>query len=234
MGGEEGASRIVLPGDVVFGLAAQAQNKVLRLGSGLSQDADRVVAIKAGRLNHAKSKLWVEGSQKRYIPSAEDSVIGIVIDRRAEEFLVDLNAPVLGLLPILSFEGATRKNIPNLKEGAVVYGRVVKAHRDISPALSCLDASGKGSGYGPLKEGYLFECSTGLARSLLGTPTYPVLEALGKSLAFEIAVGVNGRVWVKSDAPATTVLVSNAIINSECLSAAQQHILVQKLLQAAK
>ncbi|XP_042477041.1 uncharacterized protein LOC122058422 isoform X2 [Macadamia integrifolia] len=31
---------------------------------------------------------------------------------------------------------------------------------------------------------------------LLSSPTCPVLEALGKKLSFEIAVGLDGRVWV--------------------------------------
>jgi hypothetical protein len=30
---------------------------------------------------------------------------------------------------------------------------------------------------------------------LLSTPTCPVLDTLGKKLSFEIAVGLNGRVW---------------------------------------
>ena len=47
----------------------------------------------------------------------------------------------------------------------------------------------------------MFECSTGLSRmyvvySLLSTPTCPILDTLGKKLSFEIAVGLNGRVWV--------------------------------------
>jgi exosome complex RNA-binding protein Rrp4 len=60
----------------------------------------------------------------------------------------------------------------------------------------CTAASGKAAGFGPLNGGYILECSTGLARVLLSKPTSPVLEALGKSLSFEIAVGMNGRVWV--------------------------------------
>lgn len=31
---------------------------------------------------------------------------------------------------------------------------------------------------------------------LLSSPTCPVLDALGKKLSFEIAIGLNGRVWV--------------------------------------
>lgn len=35
-----------------------------------------------------------------------------------------------------------------------------------------------------------------VAYRLLSSPTCPVLDALGKKLSFEIAVGLNGRVWV--------------------------------------
>jgi hypothetical protein len=111
-------------------------------------------------------------------------------------FVVDIGGPTYASLPMLAFEGATRRNTPNLQVGAALYARVVKAHRDIDPELCCTDASGKAAGFGPLNGGYIFECSTGLARVLLSKPTCPVLEALGKSLSFEIAVGMNGRVWV--------------------------------------
>ena len=50
------------------------------------------------------------------------------------------------------------------------------------------------SGYGPLKAGFVFSVSTALARQLLGRPPPPVLCALGRTLQFEVAVGVNGRV----------------------------------------
>lgn len=43
-----------------------------------------------------------------------------------------------------------------------------------------------------------FEFLTLVAYRLLSSPTCPVLEALGKKLSFEIAVGLNGRVWVCS------------------------------------
>ncbi|KAF9667857.1 hypothetical protein SADUNF_Sadunf15G0066900 [Salix dunnii] len=56
-------------------------------------------------------------------------------------------------------------------------------------------ASGKAAEFGALKDGYMFKYSTGLSRMLLSS-TRPVLEALGKKLSFEIAGGLNGRVWV--------------------------------------
>lgn len=65
---------------------------------------------------------------------------------------------------------------------------------------------------------------------MLSSPTCPVLEALGKKLSFEIATGLNGRVWVNAAAPRSVIIVANAIMNSETLSAAQQRIMVEKLL----
>ncbi|GMP62123.1 hypothetical protein CsSME_00024340 [Camellia sinensis var. sinensis] len=91
-------------------------------------------------------------------------------------FLVDIKGPALAFLHVLSFEGGTRRNIPNWLN---LY----------------LAATGKVAEYGPLKDGFTFESSTGLARMLLSSPTCPVLEGLGKKLSFEIAVGLNGRVW---------------------------------------
>lgn len=224
-------NKIVAPGDIVLDLA-QLNIPTLRLGGGLRQDQDLVIATKAGRLKFIKpNKVWVEGSQKRYIPSLEDVVIGLVVDRRSESYTIDIGGPVHASLSIFLFEGATRRNIPNLQAGSVLYMRVVKAPRDMTPELSCVDATGKASGFGQLKDGFVFQCSTGLARALLSRPTCPVLEALGKGLSFEIAVGLNGRVWVNAAAVSTVIVVSNAIMNAEFLSAAQQQLMVQKLLQ---
>ena len=50
------------------------------------------------------------------------------------------------------------------------------------------------SGYGQLKGGTLVACSTALARELLSRPPCAVLAALGRSLQFEVAAGVNGKV----------------------------------------
>jgi exosome complex component RRP40 len=110
------------------------------LGSGLRQDGDNIAMTKVGRLQFKKpNKYWVEGSQKRYIPNTEDIVLGIVVDRRFEMFVVDIGGPTYASLPMLAFEGATRRNTPNLQVGAALYARVVKAHRDIDPELCCTD-----------------------------------------------------------------------------------------------
>ncbi|KAF8378289.1 hypothetical protein HHK36_029628 [Tetracentron sinense] len=234
---------IVVPGDVVLNLSSMA-NHTIKLGGGLRQDCDAISVMKAGKLRFSKpNKYWVESSQKRYVPCVEDTILGIVVDSKADNFLVDIKGPALAFLPVLAFEGGTRRNIPKFETGTLLYVRVVKANDGVNPELTCTDASGKAAEFGPLKEGYMFESSTGLSRMLLSSPTCPVLEALGKKLSFEIAVGLNGRVWVWADlssvgrfsvnaaSPSTVILVGNAIMSSESLSGVQQRIMVEKLLQ---
>jgi len=222
--------KIVLPGDTVLRLPEEG--KVTRLAGGVQQAGADIVATQAGTFRHSKpNKHWVESSQKRYMPVAEDSVVGIVTQRFGENFQVDILAARPATLSGLAFEGATRRNRPQLQVGALVYARVISAHRDVDPEIACVDANDKASGYGPLTGGFNFEVTTGMARALLAHPTSPVLAALGKHLAYEIAIGQNGRVWVDSGDVQTTILVSNAITNARFLSGKQAEAMVEKLVQ---
>lgn len=49
----------------------------------------------------------------------------------------------------------------------------------------------------------------------------------GAALKFELAVGLNGRVWVTAPDTVTTIMVANAIQHSEPLSDTQAHIFVK-------
>lgn len=144
--------------------------------------------------------------------------------------MVDIGGPFIALLPQLSFEGATRRNRPNLKTGDVVCARVMAAPRDMEPQLSCVDQLGRAAGYGHLKEGIIISVSTAMARSMLASPPPAVLAALGASLQFEMAVGLNGRVWVCGSSTNATILVANAITSSEFLTPSQQSTLVSRLV----
>ncbi|KAL9330282.1 hypothetical protein ACSQ67_005285 [Phaseolus vulgaris] len=61
----------------------------------------------------------VENSEKRYVPHAEDSILGIVVDSRSDNFLVDIKGPAIAFLPVLAFEGGTRRNIPRFEVGNI-------------------------------------------------------------------------------------------------------------------
>ena len=237
--GAGGPRRVVLPGEAVgelpvttphtvaAGAAAAGEGAaVARLGPGTRERGGAVWATQAGVLRREergpRRRTWrVEGSRKRYsAPGVGDLVVGVVTAATAEQFLVDLGGPFPAALPALAFAGATKRNRPNLRAGDVVYARVAATPRDLDPVLTCVDeATGKAQGFGPLRGGTVVRCGSGLARRLLAWPPAPVLAALGEKIAFETAVGVNGRVWIDSPTPTETILVAAALRRAEQLPA---------------
>ncbi|KAG2237658.1 hypothetical protein INT48_004561 [Thamnidium elegans] len=220
--------RIVLPGDVID---VDTDSTVV-LGPGLRQEGEDVVATKAGVLRHLETgnKWWIESNQKRYIAATGESVIGTVTAKMTEYFRVDIGAAHSATLPILSFEGATKRNRPNLPLHSLVYCRVAMANPDMEAELECVSPqTGKADGFGELTGGYVFKCSLGLCRRLLN-PNTPILTLLGQYFPFETAVGMNGRVWINSEEIKNTTLIANAILNSEYLSTEECKQMVEELV----
>jgi len=120
----------------------------------------------------------------------------------------------------------------------------------MDPELECFDAeTGKSAGFGELKGGMIFSVSLGLARRLLGDgkkmgqiakragETWEggngaeVLEELGRTIAFECAVGRNGIVWVDSGNVATTLMIARCVQDSEGCTAEEVKEIVRKELK---
>ena len=51
----------------------------------------------------------------QYVPVKDDTVIGIVTKTGAENFKIDIGSSMPAVLGNLSFEGATKRNRPNLQ-----------------------------------------------------------------------------------------------------------------------
>ncbi len=75
----------------------------------------------------------------RYIPALDERVIGLVVSTHSENFVVDVRGPFTATLPVLAFEGATRRNRPNIKVGTVVLVAMcnLKACRLVGFVLLC-------------------------------------------------------------------------------------------------
>ncbi|RJE20647.1 exosome complex exonuclease Rrp40 [Aspergillus sclerotialis] len=195
----------------------------------------------------------------RYIPTTNDLVIAQVHHSSAEYFhcMVTPQTPH-ALLAQLAFEGATKKTRPVLKQGDLVYARVlsigVSAGAEVE--LTCVNpATGKAEqgGLGPLTGGMVFDVSTGLAARLTrassskaeyedGVAGLVVLDELGTKLegigGFEIAVGRNGKVWVDcsnagDSAIRATVAIGRCLhaVDESNLSPAEQRKLVSRTLR---
>lgn len=143
-------------------------------------------------------------SSPQYVPAPNDQVIGQVTKGGVESYSVSLFSAHNGTLPALAFEGATRRNRPNLAVGDLVYARVAAVESWMEPELSCIDATtGRAEGLGELKadaeHGYamLWPVSLALARSM-HRPKHQLLPRIAAHFPFEAAVGLNGLVWTRT------------------------------------
>jgi exosome complex component RRP40 len=245
----------------------------VRIGIGLRQDpTQHVHATCAGRLMRRRIQAtettkytqqeegiayvyFVEPSKsgkRRYRPALEDRIVGIVVDRMgtdggADLYRIDIRAAHYAILSNLHFEGATKRNKPQLQPGQLIYARIQSCDDPLlDPTLSCMngpldmglsrkDWMTQEGVYGELRgDGTLCRISPRLARQLLdptGQDNVVLTElAQCKNLAFELAIGVNGYVWIHSSVPEYTLLIQNAIQNSEVLTAPQIRAMVKNLV----
>ncbi|KAA8909139.1 hypothetical protein TRICI_004616 [Trichomonascus ciferrii] len=208
---------LAIPGDNID----QRVDDSTVFGPGIYQvPLGRPLPSKAGIIQSSTKRghqvLYVDSNSKRYIPAVKDHVIGVISGKHSEGYRVTLqdHSPPIRLGQF-AFENATKKNRPNLNIGTLVYGRVVAAEKDIEGEMECFDATtGKAAGFGELKGGYVFEVSLAYARELL-FKNPRILSAIGESVSYEIAIGVNGKIWI--DAPDNKTILKVA----QCIQASQ-------------
>jgi len=240
----------VVPGDDVTEVVSRTAAKRIKLGGGLVQApspdhgaAGAITAVRAGTLRYAApATYWVESrAMKRYVPRAEDAIIGVVEDRATNGYRVGISGTMSGNLPLLSFEGATKRTKPSLKVGDAVYVRVVSAPRDMEPELSCVAVCGDRKGwetkeatFGVLEGGSLLRGSLSQVEALRAH-NHPVFAALAaEGAAFEVVVGANGVVWSKAATPRLTVCVDNALQNALVLGPREAAPMVKELFARFK
>lgn len=192
-------NKFVLPGQCVQ--ETKSFKGVTVLGPGLRQNEEKLNTIcvtQPGILRYtAPNTYWIEGYQKHYVPKKGDLVVGIIIKKAGESLKVDIGSAEFASLSMLAFEGATKKQKPDVQVGDVVYARLLNAHREMEPELICVDQYFKAKRLGVLPDsGFLFNISLNLAYSLLNIEN-PLLRTLAKRFPYEIAIGVNGKIWLK-------------------------------------
>lgn len=216
MNGEKEAGEIVMPGDTIKTITPQNQKEKIILGPGLRRDGDIVYACKAGILKlRTPSIYYVDSFQRRYIPNRGENVVGIVTQKAGDIFKVDIGGSEQASLPYLAFEGATKRNRPDVQIGDIVFAKLLIASKDMEPELVCVDSQGKKGKLGVLgPDGLLLSCSLNLTRKLLN-PNNRLFNVFAKEQAYEIAVGMNGKIWIKGRTIKETIALANGILTSE-------------------
>lgn len=81
---------VVLPGDNVTATTTRI-TKNIRLGPGLAQRGEGIIATRAGMLRYRPPcSYWVESNGRRYFARSEDQVLGIVEDRMGDSYKVSI------------------------------------------------------------------------------------------------------------------------------------------------
>ncbi|KAJ6645686.1 Exosome complex component RRP40 [Pseudolycoriella hygida] len=156
------AGDILMPGDNIDINKDLFKNKRIILGPGLRNVDDRVIACKPGVLRIKNQTFWVDSYQKRYIPCRGETVIGTIIQKAGDIYRVDIGASEPACLPYLAFEGATKKNRPDVNVGDLVFAKLLNASKDYESELICVNSYGQKHKLGALNGGFVFDCSINL------------------------------------------------------------------------
>ncbi|CAG99129.1 exosome non-catalytic core subunit RRP40 [Kluyveromyces lactis] len=220
-------SKLLLPGDVIS--ADETQSQSISAGPGIYSDplSQEIKATHAGlevvTPNKKGASVYVDYNSKRYIPAVGDFVVGVIVASFGDSYRVSLcnfSNPVT--LSYMAFPNASKKNKPTLKVGDLCYARVCSAYKELEAEIECMDSSkGQDAGFGLLDGGMTIEVSLAYARELLFNDSYPLLNILGNLVEFEVAIGVNGIIWLKTDDVRTTLACYRSILTCQGVSPAQ-------------
>ena len=87
--------------------------------------------------------------------------------------------------------------------------------------------------FGELRGGHVFQVSIGYCKRLLDIEN-SILKALGRQVAFEIAIGVNGLIWIDASSVGELVVVYNAILNAEPMAEEEAEFMIRQMFKNQK
>merc|ERR1740124_1538092 len=152
----------------------------------MGDNTNCIISTLAGQLiqNTRTNTHYIRSNMKRYQPKIGDRVICIVDEQRMGDYhRVTIPCSSTALLHSwIGFEGATKRNRPNLNPGTLIYARISVCNVAVmEPEISCTVLPAEEGGgavrrdwmtdegtYGELKGGgSCIQVSLGLARELL-------------------------------------------------------------------
>ncbi|AQZ11760.1 RRP40 (YOL142W) [Zygosaccharomyces parabailii] len=210
---------LVFPGDQIH----FDESKSINIGPGLYCDpkTQKVLPVNAGievvSDNRKNESVYIDYDCKRYVPAVGDLVIGTIVGQFTDSYKVSLsNFSSTVTLSYMAFPNASKKNRPTLKVGDLVYAKVSAAEKELEAELECVDsATGKDAGFGLLDGGMILDITLRFARLLLFEEGFPLLPLLAKHTQFEIAIGVNGKIWVKCEELKDTLACYRSILDCQ-------------------
>ncbi|OBA28640.1 hypothetical protein HANVADRAFT_29645 [Hanseniaspora valbyensis NRRL Y-1626] len=229
----ENTKNLIVPGDLLT--CAKENQTIDILGQGIYlsfenhlYNSNKIYPTNVGIENYTtknnKNIANIDYNSKRYIPQQGDYVIATVTNNYATHFVCTLNNFSSTVnLPYANFPQATKKNRPKYENGDLVYCRVKVVDSDLPAELECMDSeTGNKEGFGLLeaekgKHTAILNCSLAYCRELLfNDKGFPLLsDMVKKNLSFEVAIGINGSIWISTGSLLETLCVYKILSKCE-------------------
>jgi exosome complex component RRP40 len=100
---------------------------------------------------------------RKYMSKPGDLVIGRVIARQGDQYRIDLGDRFEAYLQFDDFEGATKRNRPQLEPNMLIYARIETCSKHMNPVITCKSITNKKSWasgeslFGVLKDGLVLD-----------------------------------------------------------------------------
>ena len=179
---------IVLPGDLLSTNPKTA-------GSNTYVDGNRVYASVLGLMDKTETTVKVIPLKGRYVPSVNDTVIGIVKEVSANGWIVDVLSPYIAFLPTTENPNMKPNKKPNeiLDIGDTIIAKVMNIDPKMRVTLTMKDKLCR-----PIRVGRVVVINPTRVPRVIGKKG-SMIKLLKSELDVQIIVGQNGLIWINGD-----------------------------------
>lgn len=181
--------QLVIPGDLL------AKGKYAA-GENVYKERDGFYASKVGLVVFENQVIRVIAIEGGYLPSANDLVVGKVVNVGLSEWVVDINSPYRGVLFVSqtsrrSFDSRRDDLTGILDVGDVIIAKVLEFDRTRDPRITI-----RGRGLGKVMSGYMVKVTPTKIPRLIGKRG-SMINLIKSMTGCQITVGQNGFILVK-------------------------------------
>lgn len=183
---KEEIRKIVTPGEIIV------EGDDYLPGEGTEKKGEKIIALRLGVVEEANNLIKIIPISGVYIPRRGNVVIGKVFDITFNGWLIDLDAPISGFLPIMECPRYLNKN--DLSEFLDIEDLVVAKIDSVK--RKGVDLTIKIKGLGKVDNGLLIKINPSKVPRIIGKEG-SMINLIKKETRCEITVGQNGWVWIK-------------------------------------
>ncbi len=195
-----GKRMVVVPGEEI------ASGDDYLPGEGVRREGEHVIATRYGLAEIMGRVIKVIPLSGAYVPRRNNVVLGRVIDITFNGWLIDIDCPGNGFLPIAE---SPRFINQNEMDQFLAIGDVIAA-KIWSIKGKGIDLTIKGKGLGKLENGFMFRINSSRVPRVIGREG-SMITLIKDNTNCQITVGQNGWIWIKGDASEQVMRARKAV-----------------------